>query len=112
MSCSFESVDVFIGERISKARQDAGLTIEALADRLGLSVLQVNCLECGTARASARTLSHLARTLGIEIHSFFNNCRQMQYQPADQIIETAKTRPALAHVTASVTAQTAEPRAA
>lgn len=95
MSDRSTSIDVQIGEKLFQARQAAGLTVEIVAKQSGLSVRQMIGIELGDIRVDAKSLSKLARILGIEIREFFGQYCSMQHQNAQQFVSTAKHNPAL-----------------
>ncbi len=51
---------------LKKARNEAGLTQEQLADKANLSTTYIGLLETGQRRPSLKTLEKLARILGIK----------------------------------------------
>ncbi|MEL7109180.1 MAG: helix-turn-helix transcriptional regulator [Pseudomonadota bacterium] len=107
-----KTVDEQIGERVFKARQAAGLTIEALAMQVRLPVRQMISLELGESRADAKTISNLAGLLGIEIRELFAQCCNMQYYDADQLISSAKRKPKFVALMRAAKAENFERRAA
>jgi HTH-type transcriptional regulator/antitoxin HipB len=54
-----------IAEQIRDARKAAGLTQQAVADRLGCHVISVNRWERGAQRPDDATLGRLAEVLGV-----------------------------------------------
>ena len=56
-----------IGRNIRSARQRAGLTQEALAERLEISHLHFGRLERGERPISLEMLAHIAGTLGVSM---------------------------------------------
>lgn len=56
-----------IGELLKRARLDASLTQEQVADMAGISRPRYRDIEKGTAAARATTLMNIARALGLEL---------------------------------------------
>ncbi len=56
-----------IGTLLRKAREQAGLTQEQIADRANLSRPRYREIEAGESAARATTLMNIARALGLEI---------------------------------------------
>ena len=63
-----------IGRNIRSARQQAGLTQEALAERLRISHLHFGRLERGERPISLELLAHIASTLGASLNSLLSGC--------------------------------------
>ena len=53
--------------RIAELRKEAGLTVEALADRAGMSKSYLSEVQTGRKQANARVLENLARALGCSV---------------------------------------------
>lgn len=64
-------VDVHIGARIERRRRALGLTRDALAQALDVTVRQVEAIETGTVRASAGMLFDLADLFDVKLAYFF-----------------------------------------
>ncbi|MDB5439071.1 MAG: hypothetical protein JWM33_1498 [Caulobacteraceae bacterium] len=64
-------VDVLLGELITRYRTDRALEPAQLAQRLGLTVAQLEAYEAGTARLPASVLHALAEALGVPATAFF-----------------------------------------
>ena len=62
-----------IGERIRTMREQKNMTIEALADRSGLNMNQINMIEDGTETYSLAPLIKIARVLGTRIGTFLDD---------------------------------------
>lgn len=60
-----------VGSILSRERKHRGMTIAELARKAGISSGLLSQLERGMGNPSIETLSHLARTLGIPIGTFF-----------------------------------------
>ena len=63
-----------IGRNIRNARQRAGLTQEALAEKLEISHLHFGRLERGERPSSLEMLAHIASTLGVSTSSLLAGC--------------------------------------
>jgi transcriptional regulator with XRE-family HTH domain len=55
-----------MGDRIRAARQQAGLTIEALATKVGVSAATMSRIETGRRVTSTRVLERIVSALGID----------------------------------------------
>jgi transcriptional regulator with XRE-family HTH domain len=68
-------IDVHIGARIEMRRVSLGLTREAMAQALNVTVLQVEAFETGAVRVSAGRLFELADLFDVKVAYFFENER-------------------------------------
>jgi transcriptional regulator with XRE-family HTH domain len=66
-------VDQSVGRRVRMVRVSRGLSQGALASQLGLTFQQLQKYERGTNRISASKLHDIARILGVEVVSFFED---------------------------------------
>ena len=66
-------VDRSVGRRIRILRVSRGLSQTALASQLGLTFQQLQKYEKGTNWVSASRLHDIARILGVEVKSFFED---------------------------------------
>src|ERR1700688_666788 len=66
-------VDRSVGRRIRILRVSRGLSQTALASELGLTFQQLQKYENGVNRVSASKLHDIARILGVEVASFFED---------------------------------------
>jgi transcriptional regulator with XRE-family HTH domain len=66
-------VDRSVGRRVRMVRVSRGLSQGALASQLGLTFQQLQKYERGTNRISASKLHDIARILGVEVVSFFED---------------------------------------
>jgi transcriptional regulator with XRE-family HTH domain len=64
-------IDRHVGRKLRTFRRDAGLTLQELADTMGLSHQQLQKYETGANRLSVGMLPGIAETLGVEITDFF-----------------------------------------
>lgn len=64
-------VDAHIGARIEMRRVALGLTREALAQALDVTVRQVEAFETGAARVESNTLFELADLFDVKVAYFF-----------------------------------------
>src|ERR1700724_361394 len=62
-----------VGRRVRIVRVSRGLSQSALASQLGLTFQQLQKYERGTNRISASKLHDIARILGVEVASFFED---------------------------------------
>ena len=65
-------LDAEVGMRIRSHRKQAKMTLQVLADRLGIAYQQVQKYETGINRIGAGRLMEIAEILGIPIASFFS----------------------------------------
>jgi len=68
-----EPVDRLVGHRVRILRVSRGLSQTALASQLGLTFQQLQKYEKGTNRISASRLHDIARLLGVEVVTFFED---------------------------------------
>lgn len=68
---SGDSVDVYVGARISLRRSALGMSQSALAGELGISFQQVQKYETGANRVSASRLHRIATILGTSVEALF-----------------------------------------
>jgi transcriptional regulator with XRE-family HTH domain len=66
-------VDRLVGRRVRIVRVSRGLSQTAVALQLGLTFQQLQKYEKGTNRISASRLHDIARILGVEVKSFFDD---------------------------------------
>ena len=64
-------VDLHVGQRLRAARRQAGVSLTALAGRVGVAFQQLQKYEAGANRVSASTLFDLARALKVPVASFY-----------------------------------------
>ena len=60
-----KDINIQIGNRIRKAREQANLSRDALAERLNISTLFLGYIECGQKGMSLTTLQNLCIELGV-----------------------------------------------
>src|ERR1700676_2008412 len=65
--------DQSVGRRVRMCRVSRGLSQSALASQLGLTFQQLQKYENGSNRVSASRLHDIARILGVEVASFFED---------------------------------------
>lgn len=65
------NIDKHIGYKLKLRRDDAGMSQEALGEKVSLSFQQIQKYEKGANRISASRLFELARILEVEISYFF-----------------------------------------
>src|ERR1022692_78705 len=73
MTENIRPVDRSVGRRVRIMRVSRGLSQTALASELGLTFQQLQKYEKGTNRVSASRLHDIARILGVEVASFFED---------------------------------------
>ncbi len=73
MSGEIHPVDRLVGQRVRLARLSRGYSQTKLASALGVTFQQLQKYEKGTNRISASKLFEIARTLEVEIGSFFRD---------------------------------------
>jgi transcriptional regulator with XRE-family HTH domain len=88
---------VDMGDRLREARQARGLSLRALAERLGVSPSLISQVETGRARPSVSTLYAIASELGISLDELlFPDARRPRPAPEDAEMEASAigaTRP-------------------
>lgn len=67
--------DRAVGMKIRKLRIEAGLTLQTLGQRIGVSHQQLQKYETGANRVSAGMLPIIAEALGAEIMDFFETAK-------------------------------------
>ena len=60
-----------VGQRIRTIRVGAGLTLETLAERTGMTPARISRVERGVQSPTVNTLERLADGLGVDLGSFF-----------------------------------------
>ena len=73
-----------MGEHLRQARQQRGLTLRELAQRLGVSPSMISQIETGRASPSVSTLYALATELGVSLDDLLFNDRRTPVAPAAQ----------------------------
>ncbi len=63
--------DIAVGNRVRELRMRAGLSQQALAERIGLSFQQVQKYEKGTNRMGASRLIQIASVLNVPVEALF-----------------------------------------
>jgi transcriptional regulator with XRE-family HTH domain len=76
MSGEIHPVDRLVGQRVRLARLARGFSQTKLANALGVTFQQLQKYEKGTNRVSASKLFEIARTLEVDIGSFFQEPSQ------------------------------------
>ncbi len=72
-SRSPNDVDRLVGKKLRKLRLGAGLTLQDLAAKIGVSHQQLQKYETGSNRLSVGMLPGIAEVLGVEIMEFFED---------------------------------------
>lgn len=81
-----------LGPRLRELRKARSMTLQALADKAGLSIGFLSQLERNQASPSVRALNTLAQALDVSIHWFFPDPEQEQDPDADVIVRSARRR--------------------
>lgn len=76
MRKSPHAVDVHVGARIRQQRTLLGMSMEKLAEKLGLTYQQVAKYELGQNRVSAFRMWQFAQALGVPVASFFEGLQE------------------------------------
>lgn len=66
-----EGDDLWIGSRLRELRKDRGLSIQQVADRVGLSIGMISQIERGLSTPSLRSLRLLAEAMDVPVSWFF-----------------------------------------
>lgn len=64
-------LDAEVGQSIRQHRKNAKMTLQGLADRLGIAYQQVQKYETGVNRVGAGRLMEIAEILGVPVAAFF-----------------------------------------
>lgn len=72
-SRSPNDIDLLVGKKLRKLRLEAGLTLQDLAQQIGVSHQQLQKYETGSNRLSVGMLPVVAEALGAEIMEFFED---------------------------------------
>lgn len=67
------SIDRLVGQNLRRLRLDAGLTLQEVAARIGLSHQQLQKYETGANRLSAGLLPGVAEALGTDVAGLFES---------------------------------------
>jgi len=81
-----------IGGRLRELRKARAMTLQALADKAGLSAGFLSQLERNQASPSVRALNALAQALEVSIHWFFPDPEEEQDPDADIIVRSGRRR--------------------
>jgi len=65
-----------LGAIVTRCRSEAGLSIEAMAERLDMTPAELSRVESGRRRASADLLPRIAEALDLPISALFANPQQ------------------------------------
>ena len=77
-------LDAEVGQSIRHHRKNAKLTLQSLADRLGIAYQQVQKYETGVNRVVAGRLMEIAEILNVPVASFFGGSRAPGDEAADE----------------------------
>lgn len=81
-----------LGERLKELRKARSMTLQALANKAGLSVGFLSQLERNQASPSVRALNALAQALSVSIHWFFPDPEEENDPDADVIVRSGRRR--------------------
>lgn len=70
-------VDITIGKNIRARRIEAGMSMETLGDKVGLTPQQISKYELGKHRIYASKLFEIAGALGVQIAYFFEGVEEI-----------------------------------
>ena len=70
---SAKPVALELGQRIRKARNDKDLTIQALADIVGIEYTQMSRIELGKINTSVLQVCKISRALGVSMSALLND---------------------------------------
>lgn len=59
------------GKRVAEVRKSRGITQQALAENISMSVVAIAYIETGKRWARLGTLSKIAKNLNVDIHELF-----------------------------------------
>jgi len=93
-SRSPNDIDLHVGKKLRKLRLDAGLTLQDLAEQIGVSHQQLQKYETGANRLSVGMLPGVAEALGVEIMEFFEDsdkASSAKKSKADQLRSECET---------------------
>src|SRR5690554_2607829 len=69
-------VDVHVGKRIRHRRWMLGMTLQQLADKVGIKFQQIQKYETGMNRVSASRLWDIARAVDVPVSFFFDGLQE------------------------------------
>lgn len=85
-----------IGERIRQARNAAGLSLRALADKAGVTAMAISKYENGQSTPSSEVLLALAKALGVRVEYFFRQAAlkldHVEYRHLPSMLEKEKRK--------------------
>lgn len=93
-SRSPNDIDLLVGKKVRKLRLEAGLTLQSLAQQIGVSHQQLQKYETGSNRLSVGMLPVIAEALGAGIMEFFEDPDQSasaKKSKADQLRSECET---------------------
>ncbi len=90
-------IDAEIGRRVRALRLSRGLTMEQVADQLGITYQQIQKYETGFNRVSASRLFALAQVFDVSISAFFEGLQLPTGQPKQEAVFVDSRGYTLAH---------------
>lgn len=85
-------LDVLVGERIRKRRQQLGMTQTELAEKIDVRFQQVQKYENGQNRVAASRLWRIAETLQVTVNYFFEDIAPETDAPDEHAIDSRRKR--------------------
>jgi transcriptional regulator with XRE-family HTH domain len=84
VSCKLDGMDINtrIGRRVRELRDAHGLSLDALAERSGVSRSNISLIERGQSSPTAVVLDKLAAALGVTVASLFEDCATVLEEPS------------------------------
>jgi transcriptional regulator with XRE-family HTH domain len=87
---TLEGDDLWIGSRLRELRKDRGLSIQEVADRVGLSIGMISQIERGLSTPSLRSLRLLAEAMDVPVSWFFSS--RQGHSESRHIVRRAQRR--------------------
>jgi transcriptional regulator with XRE-family HTH domain len=73
-----EKATAELGERVRKARANAGLSTQELAEKVGVTSQHVRRIEAGGVQATAIVIARIARALDIPVNHLLDHVRSIE----------------------------------
>lgn len=70
-----EEIELKIGSHLKELREEKGLSLREVADKLGCSHASVHCWETGKRSIFAKTLHAYCEILGVTLDEFFQGMK-------------------------------------
>ncbi len=88
-----------VGTRIRAARQAQGMSLRALAEKVGVSASMLSLIETGRSRSSVPTLYAIVEALSLSMNALFTDDRDPATEPAMGPAAPATSPPARSELT-------------